>query len=157
MNAGPLCGERCTALKIKLNDAKLHEDAIHRGPAQVLPAVSDAIKEGILRARPTLLEPVQTIRIDVPEELMSNAMNQVTNRRGQIGDVKTEMGAAVIECKLPVAEMFGFESQLKSATQGKGFYSMIDITFEKIPEELKMPTILKIRERKGMTKEVGQF
>lgn len=157
MDSGPLCGEPCTALKVKLHDAKLHEDAIHRGPAQVLPAVSDAIKEAILRAKPTMLEPVQTIRIDVPEELMSNAMNQVTNRRGQIGDVKTEMGAAVIECKLPVAEMFGFESQLKSATQGKGFYSMIDVTFEKIPEELKMPTILKIRERKGLTKEVGQI
>ena len=157
MDGGPLCGEPCTALKIRLKDEKLHEDEIPRGPAQVPPAVSDALKEGILRAKPTLLEPIQTIRIDVPEELMSNAMNQVTNKRGQVGDVRTEMGAAVIECKLPVAEMFGFESQLKSATQGKGFYSMIDITFEKIPEELKIPTILKIRERKGLTKELGQL
>src|SRR3989344_1521279 len=157
MDSGPLCNEPCTGVKIKLTAAKLHEDAIHRGPAQVLPAVSDAIKEAVLRDKPTLLEPIQTIRIDVPEELMSNAMNQVTNKRGQVGDVRTEMGAAVIECKLPVAEMFGFESQLKSATQGKGFYSMIDITFEKIPEELKIPTILKIRERKGLTKELGQL
>jgi elongation factor 2 len=157
MKAGPICGEPCTGLKIKLHDAKLHEDAIHRGPAQVLPAVSDAIKEAIFRARPTLLEPIQTIRIDVPEELMSNAMNQVQNRRGQIGDVKTEMGAAIVQAKMPVAEMFGFEGQLKSATGGKGFYSLIDVSFEKLPEELKMVVVQRIRERKGMTKELPQF
>ncbi len=157
MNEGPLCNEPCTGIKVKLTDAKLHEDAIHRGPAQVLPAISDALKEAIFKAKPTLLEPVQIIRIDVPEELMSNAMNQVQNRRGVVMDVKTEMGAAVIQCKLPVAEMFGFESQLKSATQGKGFYSLIDVKFERIPEDLKMPTIQRIRERKGMSKEMPQI
>ena len=157
MDAGPLCGEPCTALKIKLHDAKLHEDAIHRGPAQVLPAVSDAIKEAILRAKPTLLEPVQVIRIGFPDELMSNAMNQVQNRRGQVLDVKTEMGAAVIQCKLPVAEMFGFEGQLKSATGGKGFYSLVDVKFEKIPEDLKMGVIQKLRERKGLSKDIPQI
>ena len=157
MDSGPLCNEPCTALKIKLHDAKLHEDAIHRGPAQVLPAVSDAIKEAILRAKPTMLEPVQVIRIDVPDELMSNAMNQVQNRRGQVLDVKTEMGAAVIQCKLPVAEMFGFEGQLKSATGGKGFYSLVDVKFEKIPEDLKMGVIQKLRERKGLSKDIPQI
>jgi len=63
-----------------------------------------------------------------------------------------ELGSASIECKLPVAEMFGFEAMLKSATQGKGFYSLIDVTFEKLPEELKVQVITKIRERKGMPK-----
>jgi elongation factor 2 len=157
MKAGPICGEPCTSMKVKLHDAKLHEDAIHRGPAQVLPAVSDAIKEAIMRAKPTLLEPVQTIRIDLPDELMSAAMNQVQNRRGQVGDVKTEMGAAIIEAKIPVAEMFGFEGQLKSATGGKGFYSLIDVTFERIPEDLKIQAIARIRERKGMSKEMPQI
>jgi len=143
-------------MKIKITDVKLHEDAIHRGPAQVLPAVSDAIKEAVMRAKPTLLEPIQTIRVDVPDDLMSNAMNQVQNRRGQVLDVKTEMGAAIVQAKMPVAEMFGFEGQLKSATGGKGFYSLVDVSFEKIPEDLKMPVIQRIRERKGMTKEMPQ-
>lgn len=152
--AGPLCGEPLAAVKVLLTDAKLHEDAIHRGPAQVIPAVLDAVKESIFRAKPTLLEPIQTIRIDVPEELMGMAMNQVQNKRGQIIDVHTELGAAAITAKMPVAEMFGFEGQLKSATQGKGFYSLIDVTFEKIPEDLKIQTIQRIRERKGMQKEI---
>jgi elongation factor 2 len=142
-------------MKVILTDAKLHEDAIHRGPAQVLPAVSDAIKEAMFKAKPTLLEPMQIIRIDVPEELMGNAMNQVQTRRGQMLDVKTELGAAIIQAKMPVAEMFGFEASLKSATGGRGFYSLIDVIFEKIPEDLKLQTIQKIRERKGMSKEIG--
>jgi elongation factor 2 len=91
----------------------------------------------------------------VPEELMGEAMNQVQTRRGQMLDVKTELGAAMIQAKMPVAEMFGFEAALKSATGGKGFYSLIDVVFEKIPEDLKMPVITKIRERKGLSKEVG--
>lgn len=154
MDAGPLSSEPCSGIKIKLTDAKLHEDAIHRGPAQVLPAVSDAIKEAILSAKPTLLEPIQTIRIDVPEDVMGMAMNQVQNKRGQILDVKTELGAAIIQAKMPVVEMFGFEGQLKSATGGRGFYSLIDVSFEKIPEDLKIPTIQRIRERKGISKEI---
>jgi len=157
MDSGPLCGEPCSMIKVNLTDAKLHEDAIHRGPAQVIPAINDALKEAIFNAKPTLLEPVQTIRIDVPEEVMGEAMNQVQNRRGQIIDVKTELGAAIIQAKLPVAEMFGFEGQLKSATGGKAFYSLIDVTFERIPEDLKLPTIQRIRERKGLPKELPTF
>jgi elongation factor 2 len=152
---GPLAGEPCTAIKIKLTDAKLHEDAIHRGPAQVLPAVSDAIKEGVFRAKPTLLEPVQIIRIDTPDETMGGAMNLTQNKRGQILDTKSELGTAIIQAKLPVAEMFGFEAALKSATGGKGFYSLIDVHFEKIPEDLKMQVITKIRQRKGMSEISG--
>ncbi len=150
MNSGPLAHEPCSGLKVRLADAKLHEDAIHRGPAQVLPAVSDAIKDAMLQTKPTLLEPVQTIRIDTPEETMGAAMNLVQNKRGQITDVKTEQGAAIVQAKLPVAEMIGFESQLKSNTGGKGFYSLVDVTFEKIPEELKADVIKKIRQRKGL-------
>ncbi len=157
MNAGPLCGEPCSALKIRLVDAKLHEDAIHRGPAQVLPAINDAIKEAVFRAKPTLLEPIQVIRMDMPEEVMGPVMSLVQNKRGQVLDVKTELGTAKIQAKMPVSEMFGFESQLKSNTEGKGFYSLVDIVFEKLPEELKVQTIARIRERKGMTKDLPEF
>jgi len=154
MNSGPLCNEPCVGIKVKLIDAKLHEDAIHRGPAQVLPAVRGAINNCILFAKPTLYEPIQIIRIDVPEELMGEAMNQVQNRRGQVIDTQVEMGTSIIKAKMPVAEMFGFEAALKSATGGKGFYSLIDVVFEKIPEALKDETIVKIRERKGLPKEI---
>jgi translation elongation factor EF-G len=80
-------------------------------------------------------------------------MNQITNRRGQVMDMQNELGVAIITAKLPVAEMFGFEAALKSATGGKGFYSLIDVVFDKIPEDLRLNAIAKIRERKGLPKE----
>jgi elongation factor 2 len=153
MNSGPIAREPCNGMKVILHDCKLHEDAIHRGPSQTLPAVSDAIKQAIFRAKPTLYEPVQVIRIDAPEEMMGSAISQVQNRRGQVTDMQNEVGVAIITVKLPVAEMFGFEAALKSATQGKGFYSLIDVLFEKVPEEVKLAAVAKIRERKGMPAE----
>ncbi|MBI5347458.1 MAG: elongation factor EF-2 [Candidatus Aenigmarchaeota archaeon] len=150
VDAGPLSREPCAKLKAKLWDAKLHEDAIHRGPAQVLPTIKYALEECMLHAKPSLLEPVQTIRIDTPEEEMSSAMNQVQGRRGQIIDTTIETGAAMIKARIPVAEMFGFEAALKSATGGRGFYSLVDISFERVPEDLKENVIKKIRERKGL-------
>ena len=151
MKAGPLAHEPCSAMIVRIIDAKLHEDSIHRGPAQVIPAVSAAIREAILGAKPTLFEPIQRIRIDVPEELMGNAMNQVQNRRGQVIEVSTELGAGVLKSDIPVAEMFGFEASLKSATAGKGFYSLIDVFFRKIPEDIKPRVIKMIKERKGIS------
>lgn len=147
---GPLAKEPCAGIKVKLVDAKLHEDAVHRGPAQVIPAIKFAIHEAMLQAKSTLLEPVQIIRIDLPEEYMGSAIDLVQNRRGQILDMKNELGVCVIEAKLPVSEMFGFEASLKSATNGKGFFSLIDVMFEKIPEDLRDITIKKIRERKKL-------
>ncbi|MCD6381411.1 MAG: elongation factor EF-2 [Candidatus Aenigmarchaeota archaeon] len=150
---GPLAKEPVSGIKVKLVDAKLHEDAIHRGPAQVIPAVKYAIGDAIQQAKPTLLEPVQIIRIDTTEETMGNVINLVQNKRGQVLDMKTEQGAAIIQAKLPVAEMFGFEAALKSATGGKGFYSLVDVVFEKIPDDLRDMAIKKIRDRKGLSNE----
>ncbi|MCD6558196.1 MAG: elongation factor EF-2 [Candidatus Aenigmarchaeota archaeon] len=151
---GPLSKEPCSGLLVRIVDAKLHEDAIHRGPAQVYPAVRQAIKNAILMAKPAYLEPIQIIRIDAPEELMGAVMSEVQNRRGQVDNVETEQGAAVIIARMPVAEMFGFEASLKSATGGKGFYSLIDVKFEYLPKDLFEKVCLQIRERKGLPKEI---
>ncbi|MCD6403019.1 MAG: elongation factor EF-2 [Candidatus Aenigmarchaeota archaeon] len=154
MDEGPLAKEPCVGVKVKLVDAELHEDPVHRGPGQVLPAVRYAIRTGMLKGDATLLEPKQIIRIDVPMESMGSALKLVQNRRGQILEIKEERGASIIIAKVPVSEMFGFNSALKSATEGKGFYSLIDVVFEKLPKELRDPTILKIRKRKGMKEEI---
>ncbi len=154
MNEGPLAKENCFKVKVKLMDAKLHEDAIHRGPAQVIPAVRRAIREAMVLSKAYILEPKQIIRIDVPSEELGNAMKQVTQRRGQVLDVGEERGASIIKAKVPVSEMFGFNSELKSATGGKGFYSLIDIVYEPLPAELQEKVINEIKKRKGIiTKE----
>jgi len=154
MNEGPLGREPCVGLKIILTDADLHEDPVHRGPGQVLPAVRHAIIAAILNADPKLLEPKQIIRIDAPTEMMGGSIKEVGNRRGKILDMKDERGTSIIQAKIPVSEMFGFNSSLKSATGGKGFYSLIDVIFEKLPKDLQDQTILKIRKRKGLSETI---
>ena len=154
MEEGPMAREPCTGIKVVLTDADLHEDPVHRGPGQVLPAVRYAIKEGIMKAGSTLMEPKQIIRVDVPTDIVGNALREIQNRRGKILDMSEERGASVIQAKLPVSEMFGFDSSLKSATGGKGFYSLMDVVFEKLPKEMQDQTIIKIRKRKGLSEEI---
>ncbi len=157
MDEGPLSREACVGVKAVLVDAKLHEDAIHRGPGQVLPSIRYAISAGMLNADSTLLEPKQIIRIDVPSEIMGGAIKEVQNRRGQVLDMSEERGATMIRAKIPVSEMFGFNSALKSATEGKGFYSLIDVIFERLPKDLRDKTIIKIRKRKGLSEQIPKI
>ncbi|MEM5847312.1 MAG: elongation factor EF-2, partial [Candidatus Aenigmatarchaeota archaeon] len=154
MDDGPLAREPCTKVKVKLIDAELHEDPVHRGPGQIMPAVRYAIRQAMLKANATLLEPKQIIRIDVPTELMGEATREVENRRGQILDMKEERGASVVIAKIPVSDMFGFDASLKSATSGRGFYSLIETVFEKLPNELRDEVIKGIRKRKGLPEEI---
>ncbi len=156
MKNGPLANEMCSKIKVKLVDASLHEDAIHRGPSQVIPAVREGIKNAILKADATLLEPFQIIRIDVPDELVGNVTKEVQGRRGQIMDMTSETGVTAVKAKVPVAEMFGFESRLKSITGGKGFFSLVDVVFKTIPRELQNRVVLSIRKRKGLPEEIPE-
>ena len=105
---GPLADEPVQNLKMTLVDVKLHEDAIHRGPAQVIPAVRGAIKGGMLVAGDSLLEPVQKIQITVPMDQMGAATSQIQGRRGQVFDMQSEGDTITVVGKAPVAELFGF-------------------------------------------------
>ncbi|RLG14899.1 MAG: elongation factor EF-2 [Candidatus Nanohalarchaeota archaeon] len=147
---GPLAHEPLMGVSIELMDAKLHEDAIHRGPAQVLPAVKTAIREAINNGGAILYEPKQILRIDAPIDYMGNIINEVQNRRGQILEMHEEGDMNSIEAKLPVAEMFGFEAGVKSATAGRGFQSLIDIVYEKVPRDIMDRIVKEIKTRKGM-------
>jgi len=150
MNEGPLAREPCAGIKIMLVDAKLHEDAIHRGPAQVIPATRFAMREAVKGAGAYILEPKQVIRIDVPTDFLSGATKEIQNRRGQILEMSEERGLSIIKTKIPVAEMFGFNSALKSSTGGQGFFWLIDVIYEPLPKELEPKVIKQIRERKGI-------
>lgn len=154
MEDGPLAREPCTKVKVKLIDCDLHEDPVHRGEGQIRPAIRWAIRQGMLKANASVLEPRQIIRIDIPSELIGEAIREVENRRGQILDMKEERGASMITAKMPVSDMFGFDASLKSATSGRGFYSLIETKFERIPNELFETTIRGIRKRKGLPEEI---
>ena len=150
MDQGPLAREPCMRMKVTLEDIKLHEDAIHRGPAQVYPAVREAITEAMKSANATLLEPLQIHLIEVPEMFMGAATKLVGGKRGQLLDMTQEAGQAQLKAKIPVAEMIGWSSDLRSATEGRGTSSLVDQHFERIPVALQADVIKKIRDRKGL-------
>ncbi len=151
MDQGPLAREPCMKLKVSLVDIKLHEDAIHRGPAQVLPAVREGIQGAVRNAKPTILEPIQTHVIEVPDKFMGDITKLVGGKRGQMLDMQQEGTEAEIKAKLPVAEMLGWSNDLRSATEGRGTSSLLNQDFEKIPSGMQNDVIRKIRERKGLS------
>lgn len=150
MNKGPLAQEKCMGVKVKLVDAKLHEDSIHRGPAQVIPAVRSAIYGAMCESGRILLEPKQRVFINVPVDLMGDVTREMQSRRAIIEEIKQEEDIVTVICKAPVAEMFGFASSIRSATGGKSLWSTENAGFERIPSEIQMDIVRKIRERKGL-------
>jgi len=149
-NAGPLAREPCMNLKISLVDVKLHEDTIHRGPAQVYPAVRDALYLAMKSGSACLFEPVQIYMLEAPNEFLSSLTGLVAGKRGQLLDVRQEPSGVTLKAKIPVAEMIGWSSDLRSATEGRGIASLMDQNFEKMPNEMQIATIKQIRDRKGL-------
>lgn len=151
---GPLADELVQNTKIRLVDVKLHEDAIHRGPAQVIPAVRSAVKAGLLMAGDTLLEPLQKIQITVPSLQMGSATGEIQGRRGQVFDMITEGDSMTIIGRVPVAEMFGFAGDIRSATEGRAMWSTEFIGFEPVPANLLKEIVISIRKRKGLKEQI---
>lgn len=150
MRSGPVAREPCDKIKVTLMDCKLHEDTIHRGPAQMYPAVRDGIRGAMLLGSPMLLEPMQILRFEAPDEYMGEISKLISNKRGQLLDMEQEGVQVVVSGKLPVAEMFGMSSELRSATGGRGTSSLIDQSFERLPSELQDKVVNIIKQRKGL-------
>lgn len=150
MDASPLAREPGMKMKVSLTETKLHEDAIHRGPAQVYPAVRDAIYQAMKDANACMFEPVQIYLIEAPTQFMSALTGLVSSKRGQLLDVQQDEAGVTIKAKIPVAEMIGWSSDLRSATEGRGVASLSDQMFEKVPNEMQSTVIRNIRNRKGL-------
>ena len=151
---GSLAREPVQGALIRLLDVKLHEDAIHRGPAQVIPAVRDALQKALIASHARLLEPVQNVRIDVPSEHMGPASGEIQGRRGRIDDMYQEGNRMIVEGVAPVFEMLGFSSDIRSATEGRAAWNTENAGFEPLADNLQTETILSIRKRKGLKVEL---
>jgi elongation factor 2 len=156
LDDGPLAAEPVQGSLLRLHDARLHEDTIHRGPAQVIPAVRDAVHRSLIDGEIRLLEPIQNVRIDVPSEHMGAASGEIQGRRGRVDDMYPEAGQQVIEGIAPVDEMIGFSSDIRSATEGSASWNTENAGFRVLPDNLQREKIMEIRERKGMKLELPQ-
>ncbi len=151
MMNGPLAREPCINVKVTLVDMSLHEDAIHRGPAQVYPAVREGIRGAMMQANPVIFEPLQTLLIEAPAEYTGEISKLVTSKRGQLVEINMEEDGASIKAVVPVMELFGWASELRSSTEGKGVSSIVDQSFERLPGEKQDQVVQRIRQRKGLS------
>ena len=150
MREGPRTRERVNKVKVRLMDASLHEDAIHRGPAQIIPAVRSGIYGALLSANIMLTEPIMDVFISAPQDYMGSISKELGQRRGNIIEMKAEGDMTTIVSRAPVAEMFGFSSSVRSATQGRALWTTEFKGFELLPHHLQDEVTKAIRTRKGL-------
>ncbi|WP_135827767.1 elongation factor EF-2 [Halorussus halobius] len=156
LDDGPLAAEPVQGVLLRLNDARLHEDTIHRGPAQVIPAVRNAVHNALAMGEVRLMEPMQDVRIDVPNDHMGAASGEIQGRRGRVDDMYQEGDLMVVEGIAPVDEMIGFSSDIRSATEGRASWNTENAGFEVMADNLQRDKIMEIRERKGMKLELPE-
>ena len=147
---GPIADEPVMGMMVRLVDAKLHEDAIHRGPAQTIPAVRNGIKGAMVRARTVMMEPMQRSHVSVPNDWLGQVTREITNRRGIIEDMPSEGEVTTVIGTLPVAETFGFSNDIRAASQGRAIWNSENIGFEIVPPQLFDKVVGEIRTRKGL-------
>lgn len=150
---GPVADEPVQGMFVRLTDAKLHEDAIHRGPAQTIPAVRNGIKGAMLRARTVILEPMQKAFVSVPNDWLGQVTREVTNRRGIIEDMPSDGEVTTVVGVLPIAETFGFSNDIRAASQGRAIWNTENLGFQILPPQLFDKVVAEIRTRKGLKPE----
>ncbi len=151
---GPLARERCSGVLVSVVDATIHEDPVHRGPAQIIPAIRNAVYAGMLTAGVMLYEPKQNFTINIPQEYMSGVITFVQSKRGQVVSVTQENEQVSIVAKMPVAETLkGFSNDLRGLTQGRAICYTEFAGYEKLPTELQNKVVREIRQRKGQNPE----
>ena len=151
---GPLSEEPMRGLKVKLMDAQLHEDPVHRGPAQIMPATRRAFLGSFLTAEPVLLEPVYKIGVSVPAQWVGDVTGIITRKRGRILSSEQKGPVTMIKGYIPVAETFGLSAQMRSVTSGHAFWQTQFDHWEKVPENLVLSVVEEIRKRRGLSPEI---
>jgi len=146
-----LSKEPASGLKVNLEDISVHEDPVHRGPAQILPMTWRPIWCCLLLSDPKLLEPITSFECKVPNEFVSPVISIVQRRRGKILDMVNEDDMIIVKAEMPVSESFGIAEELRSSTQGRAFWATQFSRWAPVPESMQMDVIRQIRERRGLS------
>ena len=135
MNAGVVAGFPVVDVKVTLYDGSYHE--VDSSEMAFKIAGSMAFKEAMRKADPTLLEPIMKVSVIVPDEYMGDVIGDLNSRRGQIIQLEARPGAQQIDAYVPLAEMFGYATDLRSRTQGRGQYTMEPSHYVEIPKNIR--------------------
>jgi len=143
MQAGPLAGYEVRDVRVVLYDGSYHE--VDSSEMAFKIAASIGFKEALGRARPVLLEPIISVEVVVPEQYMGDVIGNLNARRGKIERMEPRAGTQVITAKAPLAEMFGYATDLRSMTQGRANYSMHFSHYDEAPKSVSEGVIARIQ------------
>ena len=141
LETGPLAGYPVTGVEIDLIYGSYHE--VDSSEIAFKIAGSMAFQDACKRARPVLMEPVMAVEVVTPEEYMGQVIGDITSRRGRIQHMEARGNAQVITCRVPLSEMFGYATDLRSASQGRANYSMQFAAYEQAPKSVSEEVVAK--------------
>ncbi|PPS42764.1 elongation factor G [Chroococcidiopsis sp. TS-821] len=139
--SGVLAGYPVIDVKATLVDGSYHE--VDSSEMAFKIAGSMAMKEAVMKASPVLLEPMMKVEVEVPENFLGDVMGDLNSRRGQIEGMGSEQGIAKVTAKVPLAEMFGYATDIRSKTQGRGIFTMEFSNYEEVPRNVAEAIIAK--------------
>ena len=134
METGPLAGYRVTGVEVELYDGSYHD--VDSSELAFKIAGSMAFRDALGRAQVVLLEPVMEVEVVTPDDYMGDVIGDVTARRGRVQQMEARSNAQIIRCKVPLAEMFGYATDLRSMSQGRATYSMQFANYEQAPKNV---------------------
>ena len=138
---GVIAGYPVVDVKVKLIDGSYHE--VDSSEAAFKIAGSMAIKDALKKSDPVLLEPIEKVEVETPEQYMGDVMGNLTSRRGKIEGMEDRHGTKVITAKVPLGEMFGYATDLRSQTQGRASYTMQFDCYEPVPKSVRDEIVAK--------------
>ncbi len=143
LHTGVLAGYPVVDVKVELVDGSYHE--VDSSEMAFKIAGSMAIKEGLRKSGAIILEPMMAVEVNTPEDFMGDVMGDLSSRRGHIEGMEPRGGAQVIKAKVPLSEMFGYSTDLRSRTQGRAVYSMQFKAYEQVPKSVAAEIISKVQ------------
>ena len=143
LESGVLAGYEVVDVKVTLVDGSFHE--VDSSEIAFKIAGSMAVKEAARRARPVLLEPMMRVEVVVPEEYTGDVIGDLNSRRGRVESMESRLGSSIIQCKVPLSEMFGYSTGLRSMTQGRATYSMHFSHYDEAPKTISEEVVAKVR------------
>jgi elongation factor G len=150
LNKGLLIGFPVRGMRITVNDGQYH--AVDSSERAFVQAAIGAFKQAYLKAKPVILEPIMRVSVECPSEFQGNVMSSINQRRGLIISSAEDGVFTTVEAEVPLAEMFGYATTLRSLTQGKGEFTMEFSRYSRVPESLAEELKLRYRERSKRTK-----
>ncbi|MBO0430057.1 elongation factor G [Vagococcus fluvialis] len=141
MNNGVLAGYPLVDIKAKLYDGSYHDVDSNETAFRV--AASMALRAAAKKAQPAILEPMMKVTVTVPEEYLGDIMGHVTSRRGRVEGMEAHGNSQIVNAMVPLAEMFGYATTLRSATQGRGTFMMVFDHYEDVPKSIQEEIIKK--------------